>query len=146
THYPPFLFTSEMSGCTFAVGGQHPATSPLVAHSNMVGDDRKIDQVAIGVDLDKVYRGEKYTTLEDAQYTGSKHFNVASKHVRATTFGVWDGKTWRFWSQAFEDCHKALDRRTELNNKFPKGKRGMEYSGKLDKTFIRYELLGVRPL
>jgi hypothetical protein len=146
-HAARFMFTPTMDGCSFSYGGQDPGRSPLVAHANMQNKQMEIDQVAIEDQLDALYNAD-YMIMKKDRYTGSKHFNVGSGHVRSTTFGISDGTNWRFWAQVWEDCHKGVAKKSALT--------GMDTtdpffgSNKWDEAVRKagssYELLGVKPL
>ena len=146
-HTARYLFTPTMDGCSFSVGGQDPVGAPLVAHANMQADDGQIDQVAIDDQLDIIYGGG-YGIMKKDRYTSSKHFNVGSGHVRATTFGVSDGAAWGFWSQVWEDCHKGVAKKSALTNMDPNspGYGSNAYFNQLTAAGSSFELLGVKSL
>jgi hypothetical protein len=133
-----------MDGCTFSYGGIDPKKAPLVAHANFQDNQFAIDQVEIDYQLTLVNPGA-YTALKKSEYTKSKHFNVGSGHVRSTTFGISDGTNWKFYSQKWEDHHRAVARKQSLTSMDPAtpGYGSQAWDDELKAASSTYELLGV---
>jgi hypothetical protein len=146
-HDNRFLFTPTMDGCSFSYGGQDPIGAPLVAHANIQNDQFEIDQVAIEDQLSALY-DDDYMIMEKDLYTGSKHFNVGSGHVRSTTFGVSNGTRWKFWAQVWEDCHKGVVKKDALTSMDVNDPRygNDKWTRQVVKAGNSFELLGVKPL
>jgi hypothetical protein len=147
-HQHPYLFTPTMDGCSFSIGGQDPVGAPLVAHANMQNDQHEIDQVAIEDQLDILYGNGSYGIMKKERYTGSKHFNVGSGHVRSTTFGVSDGTAWKFFAQVWEDDHKGVATKQALNDMDPStpGYANAKWMQKYTRAANSFELLGLKQL
>lgn len=148
-HVAPYVFTPTMDGCTFSVGGQDPVGAPLVAHANKQTDEGQIDPVGISDQLDAVYgQGNRRGVMSKDRYTKSKHFNVGSGHVRATTFGISDGTAWEFWTQLWEDDHKGVkvkDKLMAMDVSHPNYGNDA-WTNAVQRASSSYELLGIKRL
>lgn len=147
-HVARYMFTPTMDGCSFAVGGQDPVGAPLVAHANKQTDQGQISQVGISQQLDAVYGQGRRGVMSKERYTGSKHFNVGSGHVRATTFGVSDGTAWEFWAQIWEDDHKGVKTKKKLTRMDTSDPSygGKDWQAAYTQAGSSFELLGVKKL
>lgn len=104
-----FMFTATMDGCSFGIGTAASDGTVTVSHSNSAQDDTATSHKPMIEAQKRKLRsllGGKSKVFDPGDYRSRGVFNKKAD-VSAMTFGVRDGKKWKFYAHRFRKTYEG---------------------------------------